>query len=252
LKVCGKAMEVLVIEHFREAPAEENVPLILGLLGVWYNNFLGAHSHAILPYDQYLHRFAAYFQQGNMESNGKSVTLSGESVDWETGPIIWGEPGTNGQHAFYQLIHQGTKLVPVDFIAFAQSQNPLGDHHDKLVANVIAQGEALAFGKPSEEVCAEGVDESLVPHKTFAGNRPSTTILAQRLTPSSFGQLVALYEHVIFTQGVIWNINSFDQWGVELGKVLAKRVLSELGASEPELSHDPSTNQLIRWYREHR
>ncbi len=239
-------------EHFREAPAEENVPLILGLLGVWYNNFMGADSQAILPYEQYLHRFAAYFQQGNMESNGKSVTLSGERVDWETGPIIWGEPGTNGQHAFYQLIHQGTKLIPVDFIAFARSENPLGDHHDKLIANVIAQSEALAFGKTADEVRAEGVDERLIPHKTFEGNRPSTTILAPRLTPSTLGQLVALYEHVIFVQGAVWDINSFDQWGVELGKVLAKRVLSELGDEEPELDHDPSTNQLIRWYRTHR
>ncbi|MEL6341194.1 MAG: glucose-6-phosphate isomerase [Myxococcota bacterium] len=239
-------------EHFRTTPLERNLPVLMGLLGVWYNNFFGSDTHAILPYDQYLNRFAAYFQQGDMESNGKSVTLNGEEATWQTGPVIWGEPGTNGQHAFYQLLHQGTKLVPVDFIAFARSENPLGDHHDKLIANVIAQSEALAFGKTAAEVRAEGVDESLVAHRTFKGNRPSTTLFADRLTPSSLGQLVALYEHKIFVQGTVWGINSFDQWGVELGKVLAKRVLDELGSAEPELGHDASTNQLIRWYREHR
>ncbi|MEO1171251.1 MAG: glucose-6-phosphate isomerase [Myxococcota bacterium] len=242
----------LMDEHFREAPAEENLPLILGMLGVWYNNFLDAHTHAILPYDQYLNRFAAYFQQGDMESNGKSVTRDGHTVAWQTGPVIWGEPGTNGQHAFYQLIHQGTKLIPVDFIAFAKSHNPLGDHHDKLMANVFAQGEALAFGKTSEEVAAEGTAPSLVSHRTFSGNRPSTTILAEKLTPSVLGQLVSLYEHKIFVQGAVWDINSYDQWGVELGKVLAKQILGELGAEEPALEHDPSTNQLLRWYRDMR
>ena len=236
-------------EHFRTAPLEANMPVILGLLGVWYNNFFGAASHAILPYDQYLHRFAAYFQQGDMESNGKSTTLEGESVCWQTGPIIWGEPGTNGQHAFYQLLHQGTKLIPADFIGFAKSQNPLGDHHVKLMANFFAQTEALAMGKTEEEVRAENVAEALVPHKIFEGNRPTNTIMAEQLDPRTLGRLLALYEHKIFVQGIVWGINSFDQWGVELGKVLATNILGELTTDEtPELSHDSSTNQLIRWF----
>lgn len=243
----------LMDRHFAEAPFEKNMPVILGLLGVWYNNFFDAQSHAILPYDQYLHRFAAYFQQGDMESNGKSVTKSGERVAWQTGPIIWGEPGTNGQHAFYQLIHQGTKLIPCDFIGFCRSHNPIGDHHAKLMANFFAQTEALAFGKTAEEVRAEGVPEKLVPHKTFEGNRPTNTILAQQLTPNVLGQLIAMYEHKIFTQGVIWDIYSFDQWGVELGKVLANRILPELTAEqEPDLQHDSSTNALIRRFRQWR
>ncbi|MBU0677237.1 MAG: glucose-6-phosphate isomerase [Verrucomicrobia bacterium] len=237
-------------KHFSEAPLEENMPVILGLLGIWYNNFFGAESHAILPYDQYLWRFPAYFQQGDMESNGKYIDKQGNKIDYQTGPIIWGEPGTNGQHAFYQLLHQGTKLVPCDFIAFAKSLNPVGDHHDKLMANYFAQTEALAFGKTSEEVAAEGTDEKLIPHKTFEGNRPTNSILAEKLTPSVLGQLVALYEHKIFTQGVIWNIFSFDQWGVQLGKVLANNILPELQSSgEPSLNHDSSTNVLIRKYR---
>ncbi|MDO4584087.1 MAG: glucose-6-phosphate isomerase [Planctomycetia bacterium] len=240
--------------HFRTAPLEKNMPVILALLGIWYNNFLGAASHAILPYDQYLHRFPAYFQQGDMESNGKSVTLEGEKVSWQTGPILWGEPGTNGQHAFYQLLHQGTKLVPADFIAFARSHNPIGEpageHHLKLMANVFAQTEALAFGKTAEQVRDEGVPEALVPHKVFEGNRPTNTLLAEELTPETLGSLIALYEHKIFVQGVIWNINSYDQWGVELGKVLATKILKELTAEEePPLRHDPSTNALIRWLR---
>ncbi len=239
--------------HFRTAPFEENIPVILALLGVWYNNFFGAASHAILPYDQYLSRFAAYFQQGDMESNGKSVTLNGEKVQWQTGPIIWGEPGTNGQHAFYQLLHQGTKLVPADFIAFAKSQNPIGctpnEHHLKLMANVFAQTEALAFGKTEAEVRAEGVAENLVAHKVFEGNRPTNSILAEKLTPNVLGALIAMYEHKIFVQGLIWNINSYDQWGVELGKVLAKRILNELEDQNAELNHDSSTNALIEWFR---
>lgn len=239
--------------HFRTAPFEENIPVILALLGVWYNNFFGAASHAILPYDQYLSRFAAYFQQGDMESNGKSVTLDGEKVQWQTGPIIWGEPGTNGQHAFYQLLHQGTKLVPADFIAFAKSQNPIGctpnEHHLKLMANVFAQTEALAFGKTEAEVRAEGVAENLVAHKVFEGNRPTNSILAEKLTPNVLGALIAMYEHKIFVQGLIWNINSYDQWGVELGKVLAKRILNELEDQNAELNHDSSTNALIEWFR---
>ncbi|MCS6770975.1 MAG: glucose-6-phosphate isomerase [Kiritimatiellae bacterium] len=243
----------LMDRHFATAPLEKNMPVILGLLGIWYNNFFGAQSHAILPYDQYLNRFAAYFQQGDMESNGKSVTRSGERVEWQTGPIIWGEPGTNGQHAFYQLIHQGTKLIPCDFIGFCRSHNPIGDHHAKLMANCFAQTEALAFGKTGAEVRAEGVPDPLVPHKTFEGNRPTNTILAPQLTPSVLGQLIALYEHKIFTQGVIWDIYSFDQWGVELGKVLANRILPELMAEqEPALAHDSSTNALIRYYRRFR
>ena len=236
-------------EHFRTAPFERNMPVIMGLLGIWYNNFFGAESIAVLPYDQYLKRFPAYLQQLTMESNGKYITLDGVPVDYQTGPIYWGEPGTNGQHSFYQLLHQGTKLVPCDFIGFSQSLNPLGDHHDLLMSNVFAQGEALAFGKTAEQVRAEGTPEWLVPHRTFEGNRPSTTILAERLTPEMLGKLVALYEHSVFTQGIIWEIDSFDQWGVELGKVLAKKIIGELGDAEPELHHDSSTNALIRRYR---
>ena len=239
--------------HFRHTPFEKNMPVVLGLLGIWYNNFFGAASHVILPYEQYLNRFAAYFQQGDMESNGKSVTLDGRPVEWETGPVIWGEPGTNGQHAFYQLLHQGTRLIPADFLGFAKTHNPLPRHHVKLMANLFAQTEALAFGKTAEEVKAEGVADELIPHKTFEGNRPTNTIMAQRLDPETLGRLIALYEHKIFVQGIIWGINSFDQWGVELGKVLAKRILPELeGKGRVELNHDGSTNQLIRWFREHR
>jgi len=240
-------------KHFRNTPFERNMPVVLALLGIWYNNFFGAESHAILPYDQYLSRFAAYFQQGDMESNGKSTTIDGSPVEWQTGPVIWGEPGTNGQHAFYQLLHQGTKLIPADFIGFAQSHNPLGDHHVKLMANLFAQTEALAFGKTPEEVQAEGVPLELIPHKSFPGNRPTNTILAEKLDPETLSKLIALYEHKIFVQGIIWGINSFDQMGVELGKVLAKRILPELEKeTEPELNHDGSTNRLIRWFREHR
>jgi len=236
-------------EHFRTAPPERNLPVILALLGVWYNNFLGADTHAILPYDQYLHRFAAYFQQADMESNGKTTDREGRRVDYETGPVIWGEPGTNGQHAFYQLIHQGTKLIPCDFIGFAETHNPAGDHHVKLMSNYFAQTEALAFGKSAETLRAEGVPEALVPHKTFEGNRPSTSLLIRKLTPFTLGQLVAAYEHKIFTQGILWNIFSFDQWGVELGKVLAKVILPELeGAPTPE-KHDSSTNTLIAEFK---
>jgi glucose-6-phosphate isomerase len=237
-------------QHFQSAPAERNLPLLLGLLGVWYNNFFGAASHAILPYDQYLSRFSAYLQQLDMESNGKSSGMDGARVQHQTGPIIWGQPGTNGQHAFYQLLHQGTKLVPCDFIGFSKSLNPLGNHHDLLMANFFAQTEALAFGKSADAVRAEGVQEALVPHKVFEGNRPTNTLLAERLTPRTLGSLIALYEHKVFVQGVVWNINSFDQWGVELGKVLAKRISAELEAKElPALSHDSSTNTLIRRYR---
>jgi glucose-6-phosphate isomerase len=240
-------------EHFRTAPFERNLPVIMGLLGIWYDDFFGAESLAVLPYDQYLARFPAYLQQLDMESNGKSVTLEGERVSYQTGPIIWGQPGTNGQHAFYQLIHQGTKLIPCDFIGFSKSLNPLGDHHDQLMANFFAQTEALAFGKTSAEVKAEGVPDQLVAHKTFEGNRPTSTLLADSLTPATLGKLVALYEHKVFVQGVIWGLNPFDQWGVELGKVLAKRIASELGStSEPQLSHDSSTNALIRRYRSRR
>ncbi len=236
--------------HFATAPFAENMPVILALLGIWYDDFLGAQSMALLPYDQYLSRFAAYFQQGDMESNGKSVTRRGKPVSWQTGPVVWGEPGTNGQHAFYQLLHQGMKLIPCDFIGFCRSHNPVGDHHAKLMSNFFAQTEALAFGKTAEECRAEGVPEALVPHKTFAGNKPTNTLLAQQLTPETFGQLVALYEHKIFVQGVIWDIYSFDQWGVQLGKVLANRILPELQAeAEPELKHDASTNALIRRFR---
>jgi glucose-6-phosphate isomerase len=237
--------------HFAEAPFEKNLPVILGMLGVWYGNVLGAESHAILPYDQYLHRFAAHLQQVDMESNGKSTDRQGRRVGYATGPIIWGEPGTNGQHAFYQLIHQGTRLIPADFIGFCRSCNPLGDHHDKLMANMFAQAEALAFGKPAEEVRREGTPEALVPHRTFEGNRPSNTILAQQLDPFTLGALTALYEHKVFVQGVVWNVYSFDQWGVELGKVLAGRVLKDLqSAGDPAGdAHDASTTQLIRRYR---
>jgi glucose-6-phosphate isomerase len=237
-------------EHFRSAPFERNLPVLMGLLTIWYTNFFGAHTVGVLPYDQYLKRFPAYLQQLTMESNGKSVTLDGARVDYQTGPIFWGEPGTNGQHSFYQLIHQGTKLIPCDFIGFGQTLNPLGQHHDLLMANVFAQTEALAFGKTAQEVAAEGTPDWLVPHRTFEGNRPTSTILAERLTPETLGKLVALYEHSVFTQGSIWRIDSFDQWGVELGKVLAQRIIPELeSASEPRLSHDSSTNALIRRYR---
>ena len=237
-------------EHFRTTPFEVNLPVLMGLLSVWYNDFFGAQTVAVLPYEQYLKRFPAYLQQLTMESNGKHITLDGEIVAHDTGPIYWGEPGTNGQHSFYQLIHQGTRLIPCDFIAFGQSLNPLGKQHDMLLANVLAQGEALAFGKTPEEVRAEGSPDWLVPHRTFEGNRPSNTILLQRLTPSALGKLVALYEHSVFTQGAVWHIDSFDQWGVELGKVLALRIMPELDAgTEPKLDHDSSTNALIRRYR---
>ena len=237
-------------EHFRAAPFGRNLPALMGLLAVWYNDFFGAQTVAVLPYEQYLKRFPAYLQQLTMESNGKHVTLAGTPVDCQTGPIYWGEPGTNGQHSFYQLIHQGTRLIPCDFIAFGQALNPLDRHHDILLANVIAQAEALAFGKTSEQVKAEGTPDWLVPHRVFEGNRPSNTILMERLTPSALGKLVALYEHSVFTQGTIWNIDSFDQWGVELGKVLAQRIIPELESkTEPRLGHDSSTNNLIRRYR---
>jgi glucose-6-phosphate isomerase len=237
-------------EHFRTAPFARNLPVLLGLIGIWYNNFFGAETIAILPYDHYLGRLPAYLQQLDMESNGKSVDLAGRRVDYQTGPIVWGQPGTNGQHAFYQLIHQGTKLIPCDFIGFCQSLNPTGDHHDLLMANLFAQTEALAFGKTADELRAEGVPEALVPHRAFEGNRPTNTLLAERLTPATLGALVALYEHKVFVQGTIWQINSFDQWGVELGKVLAQRIAPELAATgEPALGHDSSTNALIRRYR---
>jgi len=237
-------------EHFRTAPLERNLPVLMGLLGLWYNDFFGAQTVAVLPYDQYLKRFPAYLQQLTMESNGKRVTLDGAVVNCQTGPIYWGEPGTNGQHSFYQLIHQGTRLIPCDFIAFGQALNTLGRHHDMLVANVFAQTEALAFGKTPEQVKAEGTPDWLVPHRVFEGNRPSNTILMDRLTPAALGKLVALYEHCVFTQGVIWEIDSFDQWGVELGKVLAQRIIPELETkTQPKLAHDSSTNNLIRRYR---
>jgi len=239
-------------EHFRTAPFERNLPVLLGLLGVWYTDFLGAETHAVLPYSQYLWRFPAYLQQLDMESNGKSVGVDGEPVAVPTGPVVWGQPGTNGQHAFYQLIHQGTRLVPCDFIGFCRPVEEVGDHHDLLMANFFAQTEALAFGKSREQVEAEGVPAALAPHRTFPGNRPSTTILAPRLTPGVLGQLVALYEHKVFTQGAIWNVDSFDQWGVELGKELATRIAGELGADGPDLAHDGSTNALIRRYRRQR
>tara|TARA_R110002095_G_scaffold142965_1_gene123792 strand:- start:2613 stop:4253 length:1641 start_codon:yes stop_codon:yes gene_type:complete len=237
-------------EHFRTAPFEENLPALLGLLTIWYTDFFNVQTVAILPYEQYLKRFPAYLQQLTMESSGKHVTLNGTHVDYDTGPIYWGEPGTNGQHSFYQLIHQGTRLIPCDFLAFAQSLNPVGRHHDMLLANVFAQAEALAFGKTSEQVQAEGTPDWLVPHRVFEGNRPSNMLLAERLTPETLGKLIALYEHSVFTQGAIWNIDSFDQWGVELGKALAQRITPELESqTEPELTHDSSTNCLIHRYR---
>jgi len=237
-------------EHFRSAPFERNLPVLMGLLGVWYNDFFGAETVAVLPYEQYLKRFPAYLQQLTMESNGKHVTVDGVRVDYDTGPIYWGEPGTNGQHSFYQLIHQGTRLIPCDFIAFARPLNPLGRHHDMLLANVFAQTEALAFGKTADQVRAEGTPDWLVPHRLFEGNRPSNTLLVDALTPAALGKLVALYEHIVFTQGTIWQIDSFDQWGVELGKALAQRIIPELeSATEPKLEHDSSTNTLIRRYR---
>jgi glucose-6-phosphate isomerase len=237
-------------EHFRTAPFERNLPVLMALLGTWYNDFFGAQTVAVLPYEQYLKRFPAYLQQLTMESNGKHVTLEGATVDYDTSPVYWGEPGTNGQHSFYQLIHQGTRLIPCDFIAFGQALTPLGRHHDMLLANVFAQSEALAFGLTPEQVKAEGVPDWLVPHRVFEGNRPSNTIIAERLTPGVLGKLVALYEHMVFTQGAIWNIGSFDQWGVQLGKVLAHRIIPELESkTAPELKHDSSTNNLIRRYR---
>ncbi len=243
-------------EHFRTAPFERNLPVLMGLLAVWYTDFFGAQTVAVLPYEQYLKRFPAYLQQLTMESNGKHVTLDGVRVDYDTGPVYWGEPGTNGQHSFYQLIHQGTRLIPCDFIGFMKALNPLGRHHDMLLANVFAQTEALAFGKTPDEVKAEGTPDWLVPHRVFEGNRPSNTILAGSLTPEALGKLVALYEHSVFTQGTIWSVDSFDQWGVELGKVLAQRIIPELergpeleGQAEPTLTHDSSTNNLIRRYR---
>ncbi len=237
-------------EHFRTAPFDRNLPVLMGLLTIWYTDFFGAQTIGVMPYDQYLKRFPAYLQQLTMESNGKHVTLTGERVDYDTGPIFWGEPGTNGQHSFYQLIHQGTRLIPCDFICFAQTLNPLGHHHDLLMANVFAQTEALAFGKTVEEVKAEGNSDFLAQHRSFDGNRPTNTIMAERLTPETLGKLVALYEHSVFTQGAVWQIDSFDQWGVELGKVLAGRIIPELeSAGEPDLRHDSSTNALIRRYR---
>jgi glucose-6-phosphate isomerase len=240
-------------EHFREAPQGENLPTLMGLLAVWYGDFFGAETCGVFPYDQYLHRFPAYLQQLTMESNGKHVTLEGARVDYDTGAIYWGEPGTNGQHSFYQLLHQGTRLIPCDFIGFMRSNNPLGEHHDLLMSNVLAQSEALAFGKTPEQVRDEGTPEAIVPHRVMEGNRPSNTILAERLDPGTLGALVALYEHSVFTQGTIWGIDSFDQWGVELGKALAQAIVPELQAEEePELRHDSSTNALIRRYRGHR
>jgi len=237
-------------DHFRSTPFERNLPVLMGLLAVWYSDFFGADTVAVLPYEQYLKRFPAYLQQLTMESNGKQVTLDGDRVDYDTGPIYWGEPGTNGQHSFYQLIHQGTRLIPCDFIAFAQTLNPLGRHHDMLLGNVFAQTQALAFGKTADEVKEEGTPDSLVPHRLFEGNRPSNTLLLDRLTPRTLGKLVALYEHSVFTQGTIWQIDSFDQWGVELGKALAQRIIPQLEiATAPELDHDSSTNGLIRRYR---
>jgi glucose-6-phosphate isomerase len=237
-------------EHFRTAPFERNLPVLMGLLSIWYNDFFGSQTVAVLPYEQYLKRFPAYLQQLTMESNGKHVTLDGRTVDYNTGPVYWGEPGTNGQHSFYQLIHQGTRLIPCDFIAFGNALTPLGRHHDMLLANVFAQSEALAFGKTPEQVKAEGTPDWLVPHRVFEGNRPSNTILAERLTPEVLGKLVALYEHIVFTQGAIWEVDSFDQWGVELGKVLAQRIIPELeNTAEAKLTHDSSTNALIQKYR---
>jgi glucose-6-phosphate isomerase len=238
-------------EHFRTAPYEENLPALLGLISLWYIDFFGAQSTAVLPYSQYLARFPAYLQQLCMESNGKSVTLDGRRVDYPTGPVYWGEPGTNGQHSFYQLIHQGTRLIPCDFIVFAKSLNPLGPHHDMLAANVFAQAEALAFGKTAEQVKAEGTPDWLVPHRVFEGNRPSNVMMLDKLDPASLGRLVALYEHNVFTQGTVWGIDSFDQWGVELGKVLAQRIIPELTSTTP-LTHDSSTSALIQRYRQRR
>jgi len=239
-------------QHFASAPLARNMPVLMALVGVWNANFLGAGSLAVLPYDQYLARFSAYLQQLEMESNGKTATLDGKRVSWNTCPVIWGQPGTNGQHAFYQMIHQGSWTVPVDFIGFCRPINPVADQHDQLIANMLAQSEALAFGKTREEVAAEGTPRWLVPHKVFEGNKPSTTILAEELTPRSLGRLIALYEHKVFVQGVIWNVNSFDQWGVELGKVLAKRIIGELAEAKPKLAHDGSTTALIEWYRKRR
>ena len=242
-----------VDEHFRTAPFDRNLPVVMALLGVWYRNFLGAATHAVLPYDQYLRRFPAYLQQLDMESNGKRVTRDGRALDIASGPIVWGEPGTNGQHAFFQLLHQGTELVPCDFIGFCTSLHPLGNHHDLLMANLFAQTEALAFGKTPEEVAAEGVAPALVPPRTFPGNRPSSTLIADALTPAALGALIALYEHKVFVQGVVWDVNSFDQWGVELGKVLATKIAREIASEvEPALAHDASTNALIRRYRKAR
>ena len=240
-------------EHFRTTPFAQNLPMLMGLLAIWYGNFFGAETHGVMPYEQYLKRFPAYLQQLTMESNGKRVTLAGAEMDYQTGAVYWGEPGTNGQHSFYQLLHQGTKLVPVDLIGFAQSNNPLGEHHDLLMSNVFAQAEALAFGKTAEQVRAEGTPEAVVPHRTMPGNRPTNTILATRLDPHTLGALVALYEHSVFTQGAIWGIDSFDQWGVELGKALARKIVPELqNEAEAELTHDSSTNALIRRYRARR
>jgi len=237
-------------EHFREAPLDRNLPVIHGLLSLWYRNFFGTQTQAVLPYSEYLHRFPAYLQQLTMESNGKSVTIAGERVSWQTGAVLWGEPGTNGQHSFYQLIHQGTELIPCDFIGFENALNPLGNHQDLLVSNVFAQAEALAFGKTAEQLRAEGVEEELIPHKTFEGNRPTNTIMVDRLTPKSLGALVAFYEHSVFTQGAVWGIDSFDQWGVELGKALAQKIIPELESeAAPDLEHDGSTSSLIRRYR---
>ncbi|MBV9803099.1 MAG: glucose-6-phosphate isomerase, partial [Solirubrobacterales bacterium] len=239
-----------VDEHFRTTPFAENLPMLMGMLGVWYGDFFGAQTAGVMPYEQYLKRFPAYLQQLTMESNGKHVTLDGRHVDYDTGAVYWGEPGTNGQHSFYQLIHQGTRLIPLDLIAFAKTLNPLRDHHDLLISNVFAQAEALAFGKTPEEVRAEGTAEDIVPHRVFEGNRPTNVILAEELTPHTLGSLVALYEHLVFTQGVVWEIDSFDQWGVELGKALAVRIIPELESrEEPDLHHDSSTNALIRRYR---
>jgi glucose-6-phosphate isomerase len=240
-------------EHFRTAPFKRNLPVLMGLLGIWYNNFFDIQTVAVLPYEQYLKRFPAYLQQLTMESNGKHVTLDGTEVDYQTGPVYWGEPGTNGQHSFYQMIHQGTKLIPCDFIGFIQPLNHLGRHHDLLMANMFAQAEALAFGKTPQEVQADGTPAWLVPHKTFEGNRPSSMILVERLTPEALGKLIALYEHSVFTQGAIWHIDSFDQWGVELGKALAARIIPELETkTEHQLKHDNSTNTLIQRYRRYK
>jgi glucose-6-phosphate isomerase len=237
-------------EHFRTAPFDRNLPVIIGLISLWYADFFGAQTVGVFPYEQYLKRFPAYLQQLTMESNGKHVTLDGSDVDYQTGPIYWGEPGTNGQHSFYQLIHQGTRLIPADFIVFGHSLNPVGRHHDMLLANVFAQSEALAFGKTPDQVKVEGTPDWLVPHRVFEGNRPSNTLMMDRLTPAALGKLVALYEHSVFTQGAIWEIDSFDQWGVELGKVLAQRIIPELESrTEPKLTHDSSTSSLIRRYR---